>query len=363
MQSFAPGRLLIGAALLEAGAGGIARVARMSARALIEAGAQAELLSFLDSRPIEIAGRRAHLAHRAKLRYALLAHWLARRADYALYDSVGVARAHPRQFFSPLPHALWIYGREAWEAMRADHLACTRRADLVFVCSRYTLARHEAAHGALPRAQVCWLATEDDDPPPRLAQFDGPPTVLIVARIQESEGGKGHDKLIDSWPQVVAGAPDARLVIVGGGDGLSQMQAKVARMGMSGHIEFRGHVREEELPALYSRAHVYAMPSRQDGFGIAYVEAMRHGLPLISSTDDAGQEVNVHGETGFAVPRDEPQRLVEALTLLLQRRELCAEIGGKGHARWRTDFRYSCFANRFLEIWSEFSRRRAARTT
>jgi phosphatidyl-myo-inositol dimannoside synthase len=348
-------RILFGTALLAPGQGGIARVARMAARALVESGAEVDVVSYLDEERTEIAGRRARLAHGDKLRYALLTQYFAMRADFALYDSVGLARGHPRLFRADLPHGLWLMGTESWEGMRADHLACARRADLAIAISHCTLARHQAAHGPLPQAKVCWLATEQDDPPQSLAQFDGPPTVLILARIARQEGRKGHDELVQCWPQVVAAVPRARLVVVGDGDGLPALKAKVAASPARASIEFRGHVAEDALPGLFASAHVYAMPSRQEGFGIVYAEAMRFGLPLIVSDSDAGQEINVDGETGFTVPAANAPALAEALIALLRQPDLCARMGRAGFERWRENFRYSCFAGRFLKIWGDFT--------
>ncbi len=183
----------------------------------------------------------------------------------------------------------------------------------------------------------------------------GRPQSTILARISAQEGLKGHDELIACWPQVAAATPGARLRIVGGGDGLAALRAKAAASPASGSIEFRGHVAEEELPGLWTSAHVYAMPSRQEGFGIVYAEAMRFGLPLIVSDGDAGQEINVDGETGFTVPAAGGERLAQTLILMLRRPDLCAAMGQAGFERWRAYFRYSRFAERFLTIWREFA--------
>ncbi len=122
-------RILLGAALLAAGQGGIARLARMTARALVDSGADVDLLSYLDDRDVEIAGRRARLAHAGKLRYALLAHCLGLRADLALYDSVGLARGHPRLPGARVPHGLWIarHGSVGGHARRPSGLRPARR--------------------------------------------------------------------------------------------------------------------------------------------------------------------------------------------------------------------------------------------
>ena len=77
------------------------------------------------------------------------------------------------------------------------------------------------------------------------------------------------------------------------------LRAQADASAAASNIEFTGFLPQGQIDALWSRAHVFAMPSRQEGFGLVYIEAMRRGLPVIASTQDAGQEINLHGVTGF----------------------------------------------------------------
>jgi phosphatidylinositol alpha-1,6-mannosyltransferase len=353
MAARAP-RVFFGSALLAPGRGGIARVARITARALAESdAARVEALSYLDDRTVEIAGLRASAAHGSKLLYALGAWRLGLRATHALYDSVGVARAHPR--FARTPYGVWLHGVEAWGPMPQEHRAAAQRADLVLVNSRTTLERHQAANGPLANPRLCWLGTEQDEPPGLRARFEGPPRALLVGRIEAPEGRKGHYEMVDVWPKVVAAVPGARLIVAGAGTGLEALRRHAAASPAAASIDVLGHVPEEGLPALFASAHVYAMPSRQEGFGIAYIEAMRFGLPIIASLDDAGCEINVDGETGYNVAAADRDRLADCLIELLRSPDRCAVLGAAAAERWRIHFRYSCFAQRFLAIWNEFA--------
>jgi phosphatidylinositol alpha-1,6-mannosyltransferase len=100
------------------------------------------------------------------------------------------------------------------------------------------------------------------------------------------------------------------------------------------------------------------MPSRQEGFGIVYIEAMRRGLPVIASWQDAGQELNIDGNTGYNVDLDRPGELGARIADLLGNREKCAAMGAAGRQRWREHFRYSAFRSRILEHLSAFSEAR-----
>lgn len=339
--------MFLGSTLLEPGRGGISAVARMTARALLDAGYDLELLSLLDESPITIGGRTAATTRGNRLAYFLRCHAAALRHKWAIYDSVGMARAHPRVARKHRPYIVWMHGIEVWYHLNKERERALRGAELVLVNSQFTLDRFQGLHFPLENAEVCHLATEQDEPPTEFPDFQGPPTVLILGRLdKEPSYKKGHRELIECWPEVVRAVPDARLVIAGGGEALPMTRELVHQSPASGNIDVLGFVPNEDLPALWRRAHVFAMPSRKEGFGIVYAEAMRHGLPVIASVHDAGQEVNQHGVTGFNVDLDKQENLPHKIIELLRHPDLCVRLGRQGAERWKSHYRYSAFQSR-----------------
>ena len=162
--------------------------------------------------------------------------------------------------------------------------------------------------------------------------------------------------MIAAWPSVISLVPDARLLFVGDGPGLGAARVLAAASPVAASIEVRGHVAEQNIPALWRAAHLLAMPSRKEGFGIVYAEAMRCRLPVLASVHDAGQEINVHGKTGLNVNLDNEGELADTLISLLRSPERLQQFGEAGHLRWQTHFRPSCFNDRFLQIIAEFVR-------
>lgn len=347
-------RVFLGAATLAAGHGGIARVARMSARALIEAGYEADLASYLDQPPFSFHGHEVATSRASKLAFAARVHLAAPTHSHFLYDSAGIARAHPRLPGLRRPYAVWMHGIEAWEGLRPAAARALAGADIVLVNSQFTLDRYRTLHGALNSAKVCWLATEDDEPPVLPADFAGPPAVLIMSRIDATEGYKGHDALIECWPEVSSAVPGARLLIAGGGSGLDGLRGAVKASSAAGSIEVAGFVPEADTPTLWQRAHLFAMPSRGEGFGLVYAEAMRQGLPVIASVHDAGQEVNVDGVTGYNVDLGRKGELSSRLIALLRDPGLARKMGQAGHRRWHDHFRFSAFERRLGPIIRAF---------
>lgn len=348
--------VFLGTALVAPGQGGIAVVARLTARALRGTGREVEMLSLLDESPQEVAGIPCSTTRGSKLAYLLLCHKAAFRHQRFIYDHMGIARAHPRFGGLKRPYAVWMHGIEAWYHLDREKERVLKDAELVLVNSHFTLNKFQEMHFPLENARVCRLATEQDDPlpPEEMPDFSGPPTVLILGRQDKDAYYKGHKELIECWPRVVDAVPDARLVIAGGGDGLPLTRKLVAQSPVADQIEVLGFVPDDALPTLWKNAHVFAMPSRKEGFGLVYAEAMRHGLPVIASVHDAGQEVNRHGQTGYNVCLDKDEELPGRLIELLQQAELCQRLGEEARHRWNSVFRYSAFESRFLVATSDW---------
>ena len=305
-------KTLLGAATFMAGRGGIARVARMTAQALRDLGAEIVPVSYLDAEPLTVAGFKVNCARASKLRFAALSGVKSIGCNSFIYDSTGIARVHSRLLSRGADYIVWIHGIEVWEELRSDHRAVIRAAKLVLVNSNYTLRRFESLHGSLPQARVCWLATEDDASPTHSKmRADYRPTVLALSRLDAGDAYKGQDKLIEAWPRVLAAVPEAKLVIGGDGNGRATLEALAVAGGVQNAVEFTGFVPEASIQNLWIQTDIFAMPSRKEGFGLVYAEAMRHGIPVIASTHDAGAEVNSDGESGFNINLDNEDALAE----------------------------------------------------
>jgi phosphatidylinositol alpha-1,6-mannosyltransferase len=272
----------------------------------------------------------------------------ARDHSHFLYNFVGMARAHSRLPWRRRPFAAFLLGIDVWEQARADRVRWARRADLLLSISAHTRDRADRAHGGLGHARVCWLATEEDEPAMRRPRHR-PPTVLIVGRIDERENYKGHDELLSAWPRVAREVGGARLLVIGDGSGLGRLKARAADLPGC-DVEFRGFVPEAKMQDVWDEADVFAMPSRGEGFGLVYIEAMRQGLPVVASVHDAGSEVNLHGVTGFNVDLGRPADLEGRLIELLSDAALRVRLGEAGRQRWAEHFRYSAFRERFVNV-------------
>ena len=138
--------------------------------------------------------------------------------------------------------------------------------------------------------------------------------VLFVGRIDPL---KGIDNLIRSMP-LLKNPDKVRLVVVGG-DGNSRLELeklmKLARdLNISNSVDFKGLVKQEQLPYFYSAADVCVVPSYYESFGLVPLESLACGTPVVAT--DVGDLKNIikHGETGYILKDNSPEKLAWAIS-------------------------------------------------
>jgi phosphatidyl-myo-inositol dimannoside synthase len=328
------------------------------------------------------AGRQGALA---------LAVWrrqVAGRRVACLYDLLGPARM---QAWLPAPwrapYLVAMHGIEVWRRLSGAHLRALRSATVRFANSSYTLEQARAANGDFGPAHVLSLCLEERPPAGELdnALLDraGSDYLLIVGRMAATERYKGHDQLLRALhrlPWAGSGAPAAasddlvtgshaghagsdtqarlpaantarpRLVIAGDGDDRPRLEALAASLGLSGQVLFTGFVSEATLAELYARAAVFVMPSRGEGFGLVYLEAMRAGRPCIAARDSAAAEIVADGGTGLLVDPLDPDAIAGALCRLLAAPEFARAMGEAGRLRLERLFTTRRFRERLWPL-------------
>ena len=271
------------------------------------------------------------------------------RAKWILFTHLGLARVQhcllPRH---RSPYAVFLHGIEAWRPLPARDRRLLHGAALRLANSTFTARRVMDANPDIGPVVACPLTlpaharAAREEPGVRPASS----TVLIVGRMSAAERYKGHDELIDAWPAVVARHPTAQLVIAGDGDDRPRLEARARASTAAERIHFVGFVSRDDLTRLYEQSAVFAMPSRGEGFGLVYLEAMAYGLPCIGSRQDAATEVIADGETGCLVDLDAPGQLAEAVSSLLRDPARRLRLGEAGRDRLRAQFSAEAFRAR-----------------
>jgi glycosyltransferase involved in cell wall biosynthesis len=165
------------------------------------------------------------------------------------------------------------------------------------------------------------------------------PTALFVGLDFEVKGGS---TLLAAWEKVQAQLPDAQLWIVG-----PPARRSTASIRWFGRISDRGTLR-----SLFLQASVFAIPSRFEAFGIACIEAMMHGLPVVATRCCAFPELISVGETGILVEVGSSDQLAEALCVLLSDLPTSRAMGLKAHAAVANSMTWDHVADRMMPALS-----------
>lgn len=252
-----------------------------------------------------------------------------------------------------------LLGIEAWKPFTRLQRAALRRSWRVAAISQHTVQRFRSANPELSEipVRVCHLGVPEvaSRPGPvgsaraRLVGRRSPPYALIVGRMSAAERYKGHDLLLDVWAAVTAVVPGATLVVAGGGDDEGRLRARAESLGLSGVVRFEGRVPDDRLAALYRDAACFVMPSRDEGFGLVYLEAMGAGTPCIAAAG-AAEEIIEDGVSGLIVDPRDPRAVRAALVRLLTD-DAAREAMGRAAARRVADhFQAAHFGDRLLDL-------------
>jgi len=298
----------------------------------------------------------------AKLRFAAgaAATAIMWRPDLIVCAHIGVAPV--ARLIRPLTHArhwLVLHGIEVWDALPPAKLRALRDADRYISLSRFTLQAAAERHSLRPRNPI-WL------PPflePRMPAnlFGGNSVshvVLTVGRLSASERYKGHDVMLEAWQGVVASLSEATYCIVGEGDDRGRLEARARDLGVSGAVKFMGTLTGAALQDCYDRCSVFAMPaqsepfaspSRGEGFGLVYVEAMAHGKPVLAAKGGAPAEFIRDGEFGILVDPADENDVRAALVTLLSDEGRSRTMGAAGCDWVRNELSFEKFCGRLRE--------------
>jgi phosphatidylinositol alpha-1,6-mannosyltransferase len=155
--------------------------------------------------------------------------------------------------------------------------------------------------------------------------------------MEPGERYMGHDELVATLPRIAERHADVRLVVAGDGGDRQRLMQLAAALGVADRVTFTGFVSSATLAELYARCAAFAMPSRGEGFGFVFLEAMRAGKPCVALREGAPAEIVLDGETGLLVePGVEP--LAAALVELLSDPARATALGAAGRARWNASF-------------------------
>ena len=235
--------------------------------------------------------------------------------------------------FTPIAH--WLkklfkipfiaigHGVEVWQIQSGQVRRALRNADRLLAVSEFT--RKQMAIGLSISADAIEVLPNTFD----LEQFEpGPkphfllkryglrhdqPVILTVARLASAEQYKGYDQVLRALPAVKRVLPDVRYVLGGRGSDRSRVLQLISELGVTDSVILAGYIPDYELSSFYNLCDVFAMPSKGEGFGIVFLEALACGKPVIAGNKDGSVDAVLNGELGVLVDPESVDEIAKAL--------------------------------------------------
>lgn len=244
-----------------------------------------------------------------------------------------------------------MYGGTAERALHrvghalADHVIAISAAasDVLVQVDRVPASRITVVHNGISVERI-----EREARQPRAR-----PRAFTIGTVGSLHPRKGHEDLIRALRHV---RPEATLVLIGDGPARGDLEELVAELGLAERVTFAGY---EAHPYATVRAlEIYAQPSREEGFGIAVLEAMALGRPVVATRAGGLPEIITDGSTGLLVTPGDPVRLAAALERLLSDAALRSVIAARGREHVATAFSAGATASGYAAVYARLLRQR-----
>ena len=224
-----------------------------------------------------------------------------------------------------LPYVVSVHGLDAFSTEQVKGRAgewCRRISQRVYRCSRRVICISERVReqvlegtGTGCRTSVVYNGVDPELFSPGNEPSPGGPIVLSVGNLIPI---KGHEILIRVVAALRPDFPALTLEIVGRGPEQSRLQVLAQQLGIGNRVRFLGAQSRQQVAAAMRRCTVFALPSRYEGLGCVYLEAMSAGKPVIGCRGQGIAEIIQHGSNGFLVGPDNEKELTLALAMLLR---------------------------------------------
>lgn len=191
-------------------------------------------------------------------------------------------------------------------------------------------------------------AVPDPGPPPQRGGLTGPIRLLFLGHLSER---KGVPELLEALARPDLRERDWRLTLAGGGE-VARFGTLARRLGLADRCAFAGWVGHERAYELLRAADILLLPSHAEGQAMALLEAMAHGLAIVTTPVGAHREAVAHEREALLVPPGDPTALAAAIARLIDDPVLRDRLGAAARARWRACFAIDAYARELAALYA-----------
>jgi phosphatidyl-myo-inositol dimannoside synthase len=165
--------------------------------------------------------------------------------------------------------------------------------------------------------------------------------ILSVTRLDSNDAYKGIDTMIRCLPLISKIVTNLKYTVIGKGNDLARLKNLAKELTVEKYIDFKGFV--DFIEPYYCYCDVFSLPSKGEGFGIVYIEAMNYKKPCIACDEGGQTDVVIHEKTGCLCPYGDINRLSENIIKLYKYPILREEFGQNGYSHFKKKFTFDEF--------------------
>ena len=260
--------------------------------------------------------------------------FLRKRPDVIIISHINLAIIGLLVKFIKPKCKVWLiaHGIEVWRPLSALQKRFLKRCDKVVCVSNFTKGQMMSRHNV--EEVVCEVLNNAIDPFMQLpGTFAKPvellkryrlteqtPVIFTLTRLASTEQYKGHDQVIKALSKLKQHFPDIRYILAGQYDHKEELriQRLISAAKVDKEVILTGFIDEEEIAGHFLLADLFVLPSKKEGFGIVFIEALACGLPVVCGNSDGSIDAIRNGKLGTAVNADDLEMLEKAICNYLQ---------------------------------------------
>lgn len=234
------------------------------------------------------------------------------------------------QRFAKLNYWTVAHGIEAWNIKNPSLIKALQNADRILAVSNYTKNRLIQEQN-ISSEKISILPNTFDPsrfkitykPKYLLKRYNltaEKSIILTVARLDIKERFKGYDQVLQALPNIIKYVPNVHYILVGKGPDKDRIVNFIEKNNLQNYVTLTGFVSDEELSDHYNLCDLFILPSKTEGFGIVYLEALASGKPCIAGNQDGATDALVNGELGILINPDDIEAIAENVVSILQKK-------------------------------------------
>jgi len=177
---------------------------------------------------------------------------------------------------------------------------------------------------------------------------NGDKYVVFVGRIDRE---KGLFDLVECGRYICSERSDVFFIVAGKGRDLNKLKRKTRKIGLQDRFIFLGQVGKDQLFRLYQNATIFVFPSYHEGLPGVVLEAMSCGLPVVTTDVRGNRDLISAGENGILVPTRDPEKLAEAISVLLKDKKLRAALSKNARKTIEEKYTWNVVSSKFLRCY------------